>query len=1043
MSQVEQEVYQGAGFHIQFPYPIVAVRYLHVDRQFNEHTQCNLSIIMTEEHAMLCLEKGSMRDTVHIRRKNPEGTEYWFSGGIAAVDMDVEDGIWHVSVKAISRTYDMDHQRMSRSYQNKNLTYTSLIKQLVAPYKDGDAMNEATDPDATIGKLLVQYQETDWQFMKRLASLVGTVILPDVVLDAPRVYFGVPDFSWEKQLHVYRYTMTQDRELYLQTHVGYSDARTNSADYISYEVTSSQYVQVGDNVSFKGQMWVVYSADMRYDQGIVTYAYKLVQRSGIRSRVKHNHRIQGVSLGGKVISRANNMVKVHLDIDEEHDNGGNWWFPYSSEGNNMFHALPEEGARINVYFPGGEEKKAIAINAVRGRHEEMKGRTVFQKPTTKVFHVPGNAKMELGEDGVLFEKNTVRLHLNADDITLESDENILIVAANDLELGSKDRMLDYIKMYADSIISVYAGNQMIEVMEHKTKIRASEINMNITPMSLLDMLNDQDIEDLYFELSLMWDEERRYKKEKEEKESKDLFHIEMDNRSLIEQIFEPEPPEPDLSEDEINEVRERARQQLHQDPKIKETSRAWVEEQRKEAISFHYGKLREKPPVETKKKSKKEKEKEREDYDDFYKSYVEQQTRIVEQQKQIVEQQKQINDPAWMERLTNQNPVQALQEETSMLRAIGRERERQAERIAERQAEMKSGTASLGEQLMTAMTDWYNLEYTVPKKPDYLSKDQSKPIYYSRYYIEQFLISQQKTEAKWNMVFGAIAVLLTAIPTGGTSVYLFVVLNGAWGIGQMAVSSIKLQELENGEYNTPGLDRAQKLLDTTGDALAVIDLAFMAKSAGRHVMNLTAESTRNEMLRNIKNPAVRAGLDKVGTKLQWVDSFAKDLKLGLNPANFGRSGLELAGTGGRVTSQFADGPQVWFSSGSGGTGKTIREQMLESPAAELWGTLEDGTNQGVKHFADYWEKYPERIPSIAERLGVDVSAFENTVKGFENFTEQVLRVKREGTLREINGKEIYFLEGAAKPKKGIVVIIKDGKFQSMMPSDPKSFSKLE
>lgn len=551
----------------------------------------------------------------------------------------------------------------------------------------------------------------------------------------------------------------------------------------------------------------------------------------------------------------------------------------------------------------------------------MKGRTVFQKPTTKVFHVPGNAKMELGEDGVLFEKNTVRLHLNADDITLESDENILIVAANDLELGSKDRMPDYIKMCADSIISVYAGNQMIEVMEHKTKIRAPEINMNITPMSLLDMLNEQDIEDLYFE-SLMWDEERLYKEEKKQKEFK------IDNRSLIERIIEPDPPEPDLSEDEITEVRERARQRMRQDPKIKETSRAWVEEQRNEAISFHYGKLREKPPVEAKKKSKREKEKEREDYDDFYKSYVKQQTQIVEQQARIEEQQARINDPEWMERLTNQNPVQALQEETSMLRAIGRERERQAERIAERQAEMKSGTASLGEQLMTAMSDWYNLEYVVPKKPDYLSKDQSKPIYYSRYFIEQFIISPQKTEAKWNMVFGAIAVLLTAIPTGGTSIYLFVVLNGAWGIGQMAVSSLKLQELENGEYNTPGLDRAQKLLETTGNALAVIDLAYMTKSAGRHVMNLTAESTRNEMLRNIKNPAVRAGLDKVGTKLQWADSFAKDLKLGFNPANFGRSGLELAGTGGRVTSQLADGPQVWFSSGSGGTSKVVSKKSV-------------------------------------------------------------------------------------------------------------------
>ncbi|MDU1315439.1 MAG: hypothetical protein E6940_15570, partial [Clostridium septicum] len=129
--------------------------------------------------------------------------------------------------------------------------------------------------------------------------------------------------------------------------------------------------------------------------------------------------------------------------------------------------------------------------------------------------------------------------------------------------------------------------------------------------------------------------------------------------------------------------------------------------------------------------------------------------------------------------------------------------------------------------------------------------------------------------------------------------------------------------------------------------------------------------------------------------------------------------------------------------GSKGVSKPIREQMLESSSAKLWGTLEDGTNQGVKHFADYWEKYPERIPSLAERLGVDASKFENTVNGFNNFTDQVLKVKNNGILREVNGKQIYYLEGAAKPKKGIVVIFKDGKIQSMMPSDIKSFNKLQ
>jgi hypothetical protein len=121
----------------------------------------------------------------------------------------------------------------------------------------------------------------------------------------------------------------------------------------------------------------------------------------------------------------------------------------------------------------------------------------------------------------------------------------------------------------------------------------------------------------------------------------------------------------------------------------------------------------------------------------------------------------------------------------------------------------------------------------------------------------------------------------------------------------------------------------------------------------------------------------------------------------------------------------------------------LKQEMMESPSSNKWGTLDDGTNQGVKHFADYWEKYPDRIPSLAKRLGVDPADFENSAEGFKNFTAQAERVTTSEMVREVNGKTIHYLEGAANPKKGVVVIVKDGKIQSMMPSDPKSFNKLQ
>jgi len=127
--------------------------------------------------------------------------------------------------------------------------------------------------------------------------------------------------------------------------------------------------------------------------------------------------------------------------------------------------------------------------------------------------------------------------------------------------------------------------------------------------------------------------------------------------------------------------------------------------------------------------------------------------------------------------------------------------------------------------------------------------------------------------------------------------------------------------------------------------------------------------------------------------------------------------------------------------------KTVKELISESDAAKKWGILDDGTNQEIKHFSDYWKQYPERIPSLEQRLGVQEGYFNNSLEGFNNFTSEAECVVSEatstGNVRNINGKSIYYIDGVANTKKGVIVIMRDGKIQSMMPSDFKSFNKMQ
>ncbi|MFE0560848.1 hypothetical protein ACFW1P_33515 [Paenibacillus sp. NPDC058910] len=54
-----------------------------------------------------------------IRKSTEQGNEYLFAGGVSNIDIQVEDGIPHVTIEGLSRTYEMDRQLVSSSCSMK------------------------------------------------------------------------------------------------------------------------------------------------------------------------------------------------------------------------------------------------------------------------------------------------------------------------------------------------------------------------------------------------------------------------------------------------------------------------------------------------------------------------------------------------------------------------------------------------------------------------------------------------------------------------------------------------------------------------------------------------------------------------------------------------------------------------------------------------------------------------------------------------------------------------------------------------------------
>ena len=75
---------------------------------------------------------------------------------------------------------------------------------------------------AQIEKFILQYRETDWQFLKRLASHFNTGLIPDDKFAKPKFYFGVPKKASKGKLKNFNYRVKK--------HLG--DYRFSSENYI-------------------------------------------------------------------------------------------------------------------------------------------------------------------------------------------------------------------------------------------------------------------------------------------------------------------------------------------------------------------------------------------------------------------------------------------------------------------------------------------------------------------------------------------------------------------------------------------------------------------------------------------------------------------------------------------------------------------------------------------------------------------------------------------------------------------------------------------
>ncbi|WCR26049.1 hypothetical protein L3476_22615 [Paenibacillus thiaminolyticus] len=438
------------NLQIMSPYEVHSLSTLRIEKKVNEHARMLLTAIVPEEKKDSCVVMANDTDTIEIRELSDEGEviRTLFHGVLSDMAVKVVRGVYHLEMEAVSHSYRLDVKPKTRSFQNHKMPYEELVQHILSGYPGSDFI-DLTFNNALLDQFTVQYEETDWQFLKRMVSRFGTVLIPEAAADSPKLWVGLPEGKPDS-LRNTNYQVLRTLNNYGQKEEGVT----------SYSIVTKRYYSLGDRILFKNKPLIVTGSTSFLYECMLTHEYILQAEADSLWQPIWNESIRGASLAGKVIDAAKDKVKLHLNIDDVQTKEDAYWFPYSSPyvagGKTGLYGMPQIGDSVQLYIPNYREEEAFVRSSLRegGNSPKLGNPSVkyWGNPFGKEIKFNGNELRMTAQENHIFmklhETEGIELH-SKDAIFLHSDREIALEAGR-LDIRGKEAI--YLLSGSSSIV---------------------------------------------------------------------------------------------------------------------------------------------------------------------------------------------------------------------------------------------------------------------------------------------------------------------------------------------------------------------------------------------------------------------------------------------------------------------------------------------------------------------------------------------------------------------------------------------------------------
>lgn len=323
----------------------------------------------------------------------------------------------------------------------------------------------------TTNRFILQYDETDWEFIKRVASRPNKGLIPDVRHEGAKFYIGIPQGREEQQVPKTAYTVRRDLAKIQKVKTNGWISQISESDCLQY-VLKGQLLnyELGDRVRFQDRSLVVtekHSQLVKRD-GLLRHEYVLSTLRGSQQEKVHNPKLGGNSIPGTVIDVKSHYTKLHLHIDQQQDKETATWFrqpTYFTGGTEKgYGTMPERGEVLYLHFPFNYEEDNYVISsdgndydAIRQRIHQSAVNPEPAKPKKQTNAAsPGKSRnpgqpltddtayrskqwFSPGNKSLLLDDHQVKMHTTggAAQITLLDGGGIIVNGNGSLDLSAK------------------------------------------------------------------------------------------------------------------------------------------------------------------------------------------------------------------------------------------------------------------------------------------------------------------------------------------------------------------------------------------------------------------------------------------------------------------------------------------------------------------------------------------------------------------------------------------------------------------------------